>query len=164
MKRSIAAMLLILGGCASGTVTLPWAPRPALSESECAASCNAHYDQCPQVFANFPERGAVECPAEHDNCLKRCESRRVRASTTPPAVVSRPADAPPAPPAPMAPMAPIAPIAPIAPTAPPTREPVVATRASSKEAKLRELKHLYEEGLVSDDVYKERQRAILAEP
>ena len=35
---------------------------------------------------------------------------------------------------------------------------------SSKEERLRELKHLYEEGLVSDDVYKERQKAILSEP
>jgi hypothetical protein len=143
MKRSIAAMMLILGGCASGTVTLPWAQRPALSESACTESCDAHYDECPQVFANFPERGAVECPAEHDNCLKRCESRRVSASTTPPAIVSRPADVP---------------------TAAAAREPVKATPMSSKEARLKELKHLYEEGLVSDDVYKERQRAILSEP
>lgn len=143
MKRSIAAMMLILGGCASGTVTLPWAPRPALSESACTASCNAHYDECPQVFANFPERGAVECPAEHDNCLKRCESHRVSASPTPPAAASSPADVP---------------------TAPAAREPAMAPRVSSKEARLKELKHLYEEGLVSDDIYKERQRAILAEP
>jgi hypothetical protein len=40
----------------------------------------------------------------------------------------------------------------------------MATPVSSKEARLKELKHFYEEGLVSDDVYKERQRAILSEP
>jgi hypothetical protein len=35
---------------------------------------------------------------------------------------------------------------------------------SSKEARLRELKHLYDEGLVTDDVYRDRQMAILSEP
>jgi hypothetical protein len=36
--------------------------------------------------------------------------------------------------------------------------------AASKEAKLRELKHFYEEGLVTEDVYRDRQKAILGEP
>jgi hypothetical protein len=35
---------------------------------------------------------------------------------------------------------------------------------SSREQRLRELKHLHDEGLVSDDVYKDRQKAILSEP
>jgi hypothetical protein len=35
---------------------------------------------------------------------------------------------------------------------------------SSREERLRELKHLYDEGLVTDDVYKDRQKAILSEP
>jgi hypothetical protein len=35
---------------------------------------------------------------------------------------------------------------------------------ASKEAKLRELKHFYDEGLVTEDVYRDRQKAILAEP
>jgi hypothetical protein len=39
-----------------------------------------------------------------------------------------------------------------------------AHAAPSKEARLRELKRLYEAGLVSDDVYRHRQEAILAEP
>jgi hypothetical protein len=159
MKYTAAAMTIILGGCASGA--LPWAQGPQLSESECTASCKAHFTQCPQVFANFPERGAVECPAEHDSCLKRCETRHSTASAAPaaapdaPAAVSRPPDSPAAAPAPVAVPAP----------APGLVAPAVPSRAaSSKEARLRELKHLYDEGLVSDDVYKERQRAILSEP
>jgi hypothetical protein len=35
---------------------------------------------------------------------------------------------------------------------------------ASKEARLRELKHFYDEGLVTEDVYRDRQKAILAEP
>jgi hypothetical protein len=141
MKQSIAATMLILGGCASGT--LPWAQGPQLSESECLASCDAHFEQCPQVFANFPERGAVECPAEHNRCLKTCEGRHAPASTAAPAAGPRPLKVP-------------------APGAFPSPAPIPAV--SSKEARLRELKHLYDEGLVSDDVYKERQRSILSEP
>jgi hypothetical protein len=70
MKNAAAALALILSGC--GTVQLVRAPE--VSEPTCTATCNAHYDQCPQVFANFPERGAVECPAEHNQCLKACKS------------------------------------------------------------------------------------------
>jgi hypothetical protein len=127
MKNAAAALALILSGC--GTVQLVRAPE--VSEPTCTATCNAHYDQCPQVFANFPERGAVECPAEHNQCLKACKS------------------APPAAPAPVPP-------APVAAS--------VASAGASKEARLRELKHFYDEGLVTEDVYRERQTAILGEP
>ena len=127
MKNATAALALILSGC--GTVQLVRAPE--VSEPTCTASCNAHYDQCPKVFANFPERGAVECPAEHNQCLKACKS------------------APPTAPTPVPPAAVAA---------------SVASAGASKEARLRELKHFYEEGLVTEDVYRERQTAILGEP
>jgi hypothetical protein len=127
MKNASAALALILSGCGTVQLVRP----PEVSEPTCTASCNAHYDQCPQVFANFPERGAVECPAEHKQCLKACES-------------ARPAAPAPAPPAPVA--------------------ASVASAGASKEARLRELKHFYEEGLVTEDVYRERQTAILGEP
>jgi len=155
MKNGAAtlALVLILSGC--GTVPpVPWARGPEVSDSACTASCNAHYEQCPQIFERFPERGAVECPAEHSNCLKVCENAKAapRAAATPPAVP------PPAPaPAPVAPAAP-APAAPAAVAASPGRA------VASKEARLRELKHFYDEGLVSEDVYRERQTAILSEP
>jgi hypothetical protein len=42
--------------------------------------------------------------------------------------------------------------------------PAAANPSAAKEAKLRELKHFYDEGLVSEDVYRARQAAILAEP
>ncbi|MDB6084723.1 MAG: hypothetical protein JWN43_2604 [Gammaproteobacteria bacterium] len=126
-------MTLILGGCASGDIPLMQGPQ--VSEPVCTASCNAHYEQCPQVFAAFPERGAVECPAEHTQCLKSCATR-------PHAVASSVS------------------------AAPAGSAPAVAPREASvsREARLRELKHLHDEGLVTDDVYKERQRAILSEP
>jgi hypothetical protein len=146
MKNGAAALALILSGC--GTVPpVPWARGPEVSDSACTASCNAHYEQCPQVFERFPERGAVECPAEHSNCLKVCENAKAapRAAATPPAV-------PPPAPAPVAP----------APPAPVAASPGRAV--ASKEARLRELKHFYDEGLVSEDVYRERQTAILSEP
>ena len=132
MKNAAAALALILSGC--GTVQLVRAPE--VSEPTCTATCNAHYDQCPQVFANFPERGAVECPAEHNQCLKACKS------------------APPAAPAPV----------PHAPVAASVASAGASKEARSKEARLRELKHFYEEGLVTEDVYRERQTAILGEP
>jgi hypothetical protein len=134
MKNASAALALILSGC-GGPMQLVRAPD--VSEPACTATCNAHYDQCPSVFANFPERGAVECPAEHNQCLKACTS------------------APPASPAPV----------------PPAPAPATAAAAASsahasasKEARLRELKHFYDEGLVTEDVYRERQTAILGEP
>jgi hypothetical protein len=142
-------MTLVLGGCASGP--LPWAQGPQVSEAACTESCNAHFEQCPQVFAAFPERGAVECPAEHNNCLKACTSNRAPSAAAT-STVSRPLNT----------GTPV-------PAAPPAQAPAVAPtpnpqHAATKEARLRELKHLYDEGLVSGDVYKERQRAILSEP
>jgi hypothetical protein len=125
MKYLAAAFALMLSGC--GTMP-PWTQGPEVNEAECTASCNAHFDQCPQIFAGFPERGAVECPAEHDNCLKACKTHHAAARPAPQAV------------------------------------PGAVHAVSSKEARLRELKHLYEQGLVTDDVYKDRQKAILSEP
>ncbi|HMI73480.1 MAG TPA: hypothetical protein VK495_02175, partial [Steroidobacteraceae bacterium] len=66
MKKAAAALSLILTGCS----TAPWVRAPVADEAACSSSCNAHYDQCPQVFAGFPERAAIECPAEHNNCLR----------------------------------------------------------------------------------------------
>jgi hypothetical protein len=128
MKNAAVALALILGGC-GGPMQLVRAPE--VSEPTCTASCDAHFVQCPKVFANFPERGAVECPAEHNQCLKACKS----------APAAAPAPAPPA-----------------------AVAASVASAGASKEARLRELKHLYEEGLVTEDVYRERQTAILGEP
>ena len=136
MKNASAALALILSGC-GGPMQLVRAPE--VSEPACTATCNAHYDQCPSVFANFPERGAVECPAEHNQCLKACAS------------------APPAPPAPV-------PSTPAPAPAPAAAAASSAHASGSKEARLRELKHFYDEGLVSEDVYRERQTAILGEP
>lgn len=136
MKATAAALAVILSACG----TQQWVRAPEVGKAECTASCNAHYDQCPQVFAGFPERGAVECPAERNNCLKTCENGRAPARTAAaPSAIARP------PPASAAAAAP-------------------AAAAASKEARLRELKHFYDEGLVTEDVYRDRQRAILAEP
>jgi hypothetical protein len=147
MKNGVAAFALILSGCG----TVQWVPAPEVSESTCTASCNAHFEQCPKVFANFPERGAVECPAEHNQCLKACAS-----APSPARNVAAPVAAPP-PPLPAAPVPPAAtPPAPVAANS--------ARTTASKEARLRELKHFYEEGLVTEDVYRERQTAILGEP
>jgi hypothetical protein len=135
---------LFLTGCAA----MPLMRGPEVSESACAASCNTHFDQCPQIFAGFPERGAIECPAEHDKCLKSCETRR----SAVPAVAgtdTRPTEV-------LTGSAGLASPRQIAPG------PVHPT--SSKEARLRELKHLYDEGLVTEDVYKDQQKAILSEP
>lgn len=142
MKNAAAALTLILSGCGS----VQWVRAPEVSQADCSAACDAHYGQCPQVFAGFPERGAVECPAEHNNCLRACGNGR--ASTHPPAATLA---------------------APAPPTAPAAADPAPSTASSlhtvsSKEARLRELKHFHEEGLVSEDVYRERQKAILAEP
>jgi hypothetical protein len=142
MRNGAAAFALILTGC--GTVQLVRVPE--VSEPACTATCNAHYEQCPQIFANFPERGAVECPAEHNQCLKACESAQGPARMAAAPRVASPPELPvaAAPPAPGA--------------------AGVASAVASKEARLRELKHFYEEGLVTEDVYRERQTAILGEP
>jgi hypothetical protein len=143
MKYLATAFGLILSGCTS---VPPWTQAPEVSEPTCTAACNAHFEQCPKIFAGFPERGAVECPAEHNNCLRSCATRHPAAHifATPPVV------SPPQLPA----------AAPASPQAMPGSDRAV----SSKEARLRELKHLYDEGLVTDDVYKDRQKAILSEP
>ncbi len=148
MKKTAIALSLILSGCG----TVQWVRAPQVSESECTASCNAHYEQCPQIFAGFPERGNVECPAEHNNCLKAC-TNGPRASR---AAAGRPAPAPAATSSPPAAVASAAAV----PASPTTSYAPIA----SKEAKLRELKHFYDEGLVTEDVYRDRQKAILAEP
>jgi hypothetical protein len=144
MKIVAAAFALVLGGC----TTPPWEQGPVVGESTCTASCNAHFDQCPQIFAGFPGTAAVECPAEHNNCLKACATRHpaARTDTMPP--VATPSPLPTA----------------AAASPPPPAVPSNVRPASSKEARLRELKQLYEEGLVTDDVYKDRQKAILSEP
>jgi hypothetical protein len=141
MKQAAgAALTLILSGCG----TVQWVRAPEVSEADCIAACDAHYAQCPQVFAGFPERGAVECPAEHNNCLRACGNGHAPAHPPAATPVMKPPPPAAADPAPSAPSSPHA--------------------VGSKEARLRELKHFYEEGLVSEDVYRERQRAILAEP
>lgn len=158
MKMAATAFCLLLSGCSMAQ----WGRAPQLSESDCSASCDAHYDNCPQVFAGFPERGAVECPAEHNNCLKACAkgARPTRAAVTP---AAPPAAAPAA-------HAPVLPTTSPRPTVVDSADgvPVSPTRSAvpvaSKEAKLRELKHFYDEGLVTEDVYRDRQKAILAEP
>jgi hypothetical protein len=146
MKNLAISIALFLGGCGA----MPWTPGPEVSEAACTASCNAHFDQCPRIFAGFPERGAVECPAEHSNCLKTCE-------TTHRAVARNDATRPAMP-------ASEVPAVSAAPSPSPQPMPGTAHAVSSKEARLRELKHLYDEGLVTDDVYKDRQKAILSEP
>jgi hypothetical protein len=140
MKKAAAALSLILTGCS----TAPWVRAPVADEAACTSSCNSHYDQCPQVFAGFPERAAVECPAEHNNCLKACAKGRPAArAAAPPPVMAPPASAGPA---------------------SASASANCDHAASSTEARLRELKHFYDEGLVSEDVYRDRQKAILAEP
>jgi hypothetical protein len=145
MKNLAIAVVLLLGGCSS----LPLIRGPEVSKSTCTASCNAHFEQCPQVFAAFPERGAVECPAEHNNCLRSCETHPAAART-----VAAPQGLP---------SSDVAAIS-TAPSSSPPSVPSTVRVVSSKEARLRELKHLYDEGLVTDDVYKDRQMAILSEP
>ena len=144
MKKAAAALTLVLSGCG----TVQWMRAPDVSEADCTAACDAHYGQCPQVFAGFPERGAVECPAEHDNCLRACVNQHASAHPAAATLVTKPS----APPAAAAAVDP-------APSAASSLHAVPST-----EARLRELKHFYEEGLVSEDVYRERQKAILAEP
>jgi hypothetical protein len=146
VKNLAAAFALVLSGCGSMPT---WTQRPEVSEATCTASCDAHFEQCPQIFAGFPERGAVECPAEHDNCLKACKTHHAAA----PAPVTSPVMVSSAVPATQA-----------AAGSPPQGVPGTVHAVSSKEARLRELKHLYDEGLVTEDVYKDRQKAILSEP
>jgi hypothetical protein len=145
VKNLAISIALFLGGCG----TVPWTQRPEVSDATCTASCDAHFDQCPQIFARFPERGTVECPAEHNNCLRTCEKHHAaaRAAATRPDIAASavPADS-------------------AAPSPSSQAVPGTVRAVSSKEARLRELKHLYDEGIVTDDVYKDRQKAILSEP
>ncbi|MDB6011108.1 MAG: hypothetical protein JWL65_3358 [Gammaproteobacteria bacterium] len=127
MKNLTVAVVLALGGCTS-VPSVPWMQGPEVTESACTAACDAHFEQCPQIFAGFAERGAIECPAEHNHCLQSCATRRPAATASPQAMSG------------------------------------TVRAVSSKEERLRELKHLYDEGLVTDDVYRDRQKAILSEP
>lgn len=149
MKNLTAAFVLVLSGCGS----VPGMQKPEISESTCTAACDAHFDQCPQIFAGFPERGAVECPTEHNSCLRSCATRHAAARTAPLPPPPRTVVLPSQMPADRA-----------ASTTPPQAMSGTVRAVSSKEARLRELKHLYEEGLVLDDVYRDRQKAILSEP
>jgi hypothetical protein len=149
MKNGAAAIVLFLSGCGS----VQWVPAPEVGQSNCTASCNAHYEQCPEVFARFPERGAVECPAEHDQCLKACENAKGPARTAA-APLAAPPSLPPA----------AAAATPLAATPPAPAAAGSAPAVGSKEARLRELKHFYDQGLVTEDVYRDRQKAILSEP
>jgi hypothetical protein len=157
MRKAAVALALMLSGCGS----VQWVRAPEVSEAACTAACDAHYGQCPQVFAGFPERGAVECPAEHNNCLKACGNGHTPAQPAAPALLTAP---------PAQPVAPALVTAPPAqPGAPATADPAPSAASSlhtaaSKETRLRELKRFHDEGLVSEDVYRERQKAILAEP
>jgi hypothetical protein len=148
MKIAAAAVALILSGCGTVDLVRP----PIVNDSNCTASCNAHYDQCPQVFAMFPERGAVECPAAHNDCLKACEN-----APKPERTAAAPPVAPPVAPPPVQQL-------PAAKVPPAPAAGGSTPAAGSKEARLRELKHFYDEGLVTEDVYRDRQKAILAEP
>jgi hypothetical protein len=125
VKSMAVAVFLLMAGCSAAAMR-PWAQAQRLDQPSCLASCDIHDQQCPQIFAAFPERGAIECPASHADCVKACQ----RAGNA----VAAPVNTPPAP------------------------------TNISKEAKLRELKRLYEQGLVTDEVYKARQLAILSEP
>lgn len=145
VKNLAIAVVLLLGGCGS----LPLVRGPEVSKSTCTASCNAHFEQCPRVFAAFPERGAVECPAEHNNCLSSCETRAPAARTATAPQGSPPSDVP---------------AISTASSSSLQSTPGTVHAVSSKEARLRELKRLYDEGLVTDDVYRDRQMAILSEP
>ena len=144
MKNLTVAVALVLGGCTS-VPSVPWMQGPEVSESTCTAACDAHFEQCPQIFAGFAERGAVECPAEHNHCLQSCATRRPAARTAATSSVLTPSQTPAA-------------------TASPQAISGAVRAVSSKEERLRELKRLYDEGLVTDDVYRDRQKAILSEP
>lgn len=145
--KAMAMAALLLSGCSTASMH-PWPQAQRIDEPSCLAACARHDQECPKIFAAFPERGAVECPASHDDCVRSCKSNAA-AAPAPPVTAPTPPVAPPAP-------AVATPTAPIAAPAP--------GLGTSKEAKLRELKRLYEQGLVTDEVYKARQLAILSEP
>ena len=138
MKSLTAAFALLLTSCDS----MPWTRGPEVSGLACTAACDAHFTQCQEVlFAGFAERGAIECPAEHKSCLRVCADRHPDVRTGAAVSATGPAKMPTG-----------------------VTGPGYSPAATSREERLRELKHLYEEGLVTDDVYRDRQKAILSEP
>jgi hypothetical protein len=131
---------LVLGGCEA----LPGDRASSVNDPECLEACTAQDQQCPQIFAAFPGRAAIECPTRRADCAKSCEKGREGMDRTR-VVTTR---------------------APITAEVHAAAPPATATpRAmSSKEAQLRELKDFHDKGLITDDVYSDHQKAILAEP
>jgi hypothetical protein len=150
MKYGIVGLVMLLAGCAA----MPLAPPPLMSDSDCLASCSVRDQQCPSVFAAFPERGAIECPAAHALCVQHCG-----VSSSAPAA-ARPVPRPPV----------AAAVAPRSADALSTLAPATSGRsaeqssAACREVRLRELKHLHDEGLIAESVYLERQKTILSDP
>jgi len=138
MRSLTAALAVLLTSCDS----MPWTRGPEVSGPACTAACDAHFTQCQEVvFAGFPERGAIECPAEHNSCLQVCTDRHPDVRTGAAVSAAGPEKMPTS-----------------------VTSTVCAPAATSREDRLQELKHLYEEGLVTDDVYRDRQKAILSQP
>ncbi len=152
MKQLIVTVTLALSGC----TVAPGLKGTTLSEPACTDSCSEKFERCPQMFSAFPERGVIECPAARQQCLRACAKHQ---STVAQGVTAAPVSVTPVTAAPVnsASSSEVnARIEPASATPPPARQ--------SMETKLRELKHLHDEGLVSDEVYIERQKAILSEP
>lgn len=131
--------LVIVAACMALTACTigPLGKATAVNESECTVACSAQFERCPAMFSAFPERGAIECPGARQQCLHACV--RLPVAVAPRAMPQ------------------------VVPT-PVAREPPVATQQTSKEARLRELKHFHDEELITDDVYRERQTAVISEP
>lgn len=138
MKLSIAAASLALTACTVG----PLAREAPVDTPQCTAACSAQFEHCPQMFSVFPERGAIECPAARQQCLRACSKSKI---------AEAPRVTPPATP-------------PTTPASASASVPPPAASQASRESRLRELKHFHDEGLITDDVYRERQTAILTEP
>ena len=146
LRTTLCLATLLVAGCTA----LPLVPQAQVSGADCTQSCEAHFEQCPRVFAAFPERGAIECPAARRDCLASCAAgnRAGRAAQLPTTTTT-----PTTTPAP----------SPVAAPAAPTVAPLPAA-SPSREEELRELKRLHDLGLVTDQVYTERQLQILARP
>ncbi|MGB8692407.1 MAG: hypothetical protein WCD08_02730 [Steroidobacteraceae bacterium] len=130
-----------------------------MNEPQCSAACSAQFERCPPMFSAFPERGAIECPAARQQCLRACGRAQNAAAPR----VARP-PTPPSPPLPPPPPSTPLPIPPPTPAPVPVSVAPPAASQASRESRLRELKHFHDEGLITDDVYRERQTAILTEP